>query len=69
MIFRFLDTLKVHLKVMLAPSNYCFLYQDLCLFVCLQARKKVAQCTFNCFTNLYVCKGNRVNERSAEHNL
>ena len=30
---------KVHLKVMLAPANYS-------LFVCLQARKKVAQYTF-----------------------
>ena len=31
---------------MLAPANYCFLYQELCVFVCLQACKKVAQCTF-----------------------
>ena len=31
---------------MLAPENYYFLYEELCLFVCLQAQKKVAQCTF-----------------------
>ena len=24
---------------MLAPANYCFLYQELCLFVCLQPVK------------------------------
>ena len=39
-------TFKVHLKVMLAPVNYDFLHQELCVFVCLQARKKVVQCTF-----------------------
>ena len=33
---------KVHLKVMLAPANYYFLHQELCFFVCLQVRKKVA---------------------------
>ena len=32
---------KVHPKVMLVPANYYFLYQELCLFVCLQAHKKV----------------------------
>ena len=31
---------NLHLKVMLAAANYCFLHQELCLFVCLQARKK-----------------------------
>ena len=35
---------KVHPKVMLVPANYYFLYQE--YQVCLQARKKVAQCTF-----------------------
>ena len=29
--------------------NYYFLYQELCVFVCFQARKKVAECTFNSF--------------------
>ena len=41
---------------MLAPENYYFLQQELCFFVCLQARKKVASCTFKlvlcCF---FVC--------------
>ena len=37
---------KVYFKVMLAPANYVFLFQEFCLFVCLQARKKDAQVTF-----------------------
>ena len=27
---------------MSAPANYCFLYQELCLLVCLQASKQTA---------------------------
>ena len=30
---------------MLAPVNYYLLYQELCLFVCLHARKNVVQKT------------------------
>ena len=44
--YKYKHGFKVHLKVVLAPANYYFLHQELCLFVCLQARKKVAQCTF-----------------------
>ena len=36
---------------MLAPVNYCFLYQE--LFVCLQARKKVASCTFKTVQDVF----------------
>ena len=32
---------NVHLEVMLAPANYYFLHQELRLFVCLQACKKL----------------------------
>ena len=34
---------------MLAPANSCFLYQELCVSVCLQAHKKVVYWTFNCW--------------------
>ena len=32
---------------MLAPANYCFLHQELCLFVCLEARKKLHSSPLN----------------------
>ena len=37
---------------MLAPANDCFLYQELCVCVCLQALRKVASCTFKSFKKL-----------------
>ena len=36
----------VHLKVMLAPANYCFLHQEL-FFVCLQLIKMLHCAPFN----------------------
>ena len=38
---------QVHLKLMFAFTiHYYFLYQELCVFACLQAHKKITYCTF-----------------------